>query len=206
MTYEEFLSWADEDTHAEWVEGEVLIHMPPKDPHQRLVGFLNQLLGLFIAIFDLGRLWVAPFELRLRPDGPSRQPDLVFLRKEHLDRLTPDRIVGPPDLIIEVVSDDSVHRDRVDKFDEFEAAGVPEYWILDNRPGRHRAYFYRLAPDGQYRLIPPDEEGVYRSSVLDGFWLRVDWLWAEEPDVLKALAEVVGPDRMAQALRDRLER
>ncbi|MER3485893.1 MAG: hypothetical protein C4345_07940, partial [Chloroflexota bacterium] len=71
-------------------------------------------------------------------------------RTAHLDRLTPERVVGPPDLIIEVVSEDSEHRDRVDKFNEYEAAGVPEYWIVDNRPQRRRAYFYRLGAEGQY--------------------------------------------------------
>ena len=29
MSYEEFLQWADEDVHAEWVDGEVIVHMPP---------------------------------------------------------------------------------------------------------------------------------------------------------------------------------
>ena len=28
MTYEQFLAWADEDTHAEWVNGEVVMTSP----------------------------------------------------------------------------------------------------------------------------------------------------------------------------------
>ncbi|MER3404777.1 MAG: hypothetical protein C4289_06110, partial [Chloroflexota bacterium] len=150
MSYEEYLAWADEDTPAEWVEGEVIVPMPPKEPHQMLVAFLDRVIGLFVAVFGLGRLLAAPFEVKLRPEGPARQPDLLFLRTAHLDRLTPERVVGPPDLIIEVVSEDSEHRDRVDKFNEYEAAGVPEYWIVDNRPQRRRAYFYRLGAEGQY--------------------------------------------------------
>lgn len=203
MTYEEYLAWAGEDTHAEWVNGEVVVFMPAKDPHQTLIGFLYEVMGLFIHIFDLGRLWTAPFELKLRPDGNSREPDLMFLAKEHLERLTPDRIAGPPDLIIEIVSDDSIHRDRVDKFDEYEAGGVPEYWILDNRPQtRQRAQFYQLGPDGQYRLIPVEADGIYRSMVLPGFWLQVGWLWEEQPNVLRALAEIIGPEKIAQALKE----
>ena len=204
MTYEEFLAWAGEDIHAEWVNGEVIVHMPPKDPHQTLVAFLDRAIGLFVHISELGRLYLAPFEVKLSPDV-SREPDLVFLAKEHLDRLTPERIVGPPDLIIEVVSDDSVQRDRVDKFDEYEAAGVPEYWIIDNRPGRRRAQFYHLDGSGQYQSIPADAEGIYRSKALIGFWLRVAWLWEDQPDVLRALAEIVGPDQVAEALRRAVE-
>jgi Uma2 family endonuclease len=203
MSYEEYLAWANEDTHAEWVNGEVIVFMPAKDPHQSLLVFLTEVIGLFVRIFDLGRLWMAPFELKLHPDGPSREPDLMFLAKSHLDRLTTDRIVGPPDLIIEVASDDSVHRDRVDKFDEYEAGGVPEYWIIDNRPQqRQRAQFYQLGSDGQYRLIPVEADGIYRSAVLPGFWLQIEWLWDKQPDVLKAIAEIIGPEQVAQALRN----
>lgn len=206
MSYEEYLAWADEDTRAEWVAGEVIVPMPPKESHQMLVAFLDRVIGLFVAVFGLGRLLVAPFEVKLSAEGPARQPDLMFLRAAHLDRLTPERVVGPPDLIIEVVSDDSEHRDRVDKFNEYEAAGVPEYWILDNRPQRRRAYFYRLGAEGQYLQVGLEPGGIYRSAVLEGFWLRVGWLWAPEPDPLRALAELMGPEQMAEALRRALVR
>jgi Uma2 family endonuclease len=211
MSYEEYLAWADEDVHAEWVArpgeevGEVIVHMPPKKLHQMLVGFLHHIIGLFVAIFDLGVLQVAPFEVRLSPDGPSREPDLLFLSRAHFERLTPERLVGPPDLAVEIVSDDSVHRDRVDKFDEYEAAGVPEYWVLDNRPEEQRAWFYQLDPSGRYQSVPVGTDGVYSSAALPGFELRVEWLWQEEPDVLAALAAVIGPERFLEALRVKRE-
>ena len=31
MSYEDYLQWADEDVHAEWVDGEVIIQMPPRN-------------------------------------------------------------------------------------------------------------------------------------------------------------------------------
>jgi Uma2 family endonuclease len=206
MSYEEYLDWADEDVHAEWVNGEVIVHMPPKKLHQALVGFLDRIIGLFVAVFDLGEVHVAPLEVKLDPDGPSREPDLLFLSKAHLDRHVPERVLGPPDLIVEIVSDDSVHRDRVTKFDEYEAAGVLEYWVIDNRPEQGRAWFYQLDPSGRYRSVLVSDDGVYRSAVLPGFELRVAWLWQEQPDVLSALAELVGPERFAQALRAAVQR
>lgn len=201
MSYEEFLAWADEDIHAEWVAGEVIIHMPAKNPHQTLVEFLYQLLNLYAAVHLLGRVRIAPFELKLTPDGPSREPDLMFIATDNLKRLTNERVEGAPDLIIEVVSSDSVHRDRVDKFDEYEAGGVGEYWILDNRPRRQRAQFFRLNDKGQYQLIAVGADGIFRSEVMPGFWLRLEWLWAEQPNLLRALAELIGPDEMSHALR-----
>ncbi|MCX6045466.1 MAG: Uma2 family endonuclease [Chloroflexi bacterium] len=201
MSYEDWLVWAGEDKQTEWVDGEVIEFMPPKRLHQALVSFLNRVIGLFIEVFELGQLQIAPFQIRLRPDGSARAPDLFFVTKEHLSQLTPERLNGPPDLIIEIISDESVHRDRVDKFDEYEAGGVPEYWILDNRPSRNRAQFYQLDAQGRYREISVEIDGIYRSRALPGFWLKVDWLWAAEPDALRALAAVVGPEKMLEALR-----
>lgn len=201
MSYEEFLAWADEDTHAEWVDGEVVLHMPANNPHQTLVEFLHQLLNLYAIVHLFGRVRIAPFELKLAPDGPSREPDLMFIATANLERLTNERVEGAPDLIIEVVSSDSVHRDRVDKFDEYEAGGVLEYWLLDNRPRRQRAQFYRLNEEGLYQPMMVGSDGVFHSEVLPGFWLRLEWLWAEQPNLLRALAELIGPDEMSRALR-----
>ena len=53
MSYEEFLAWADEDTHAEWVNGEVIIFMPPLNPHQTVIEFLHHFIGLFIDVFSI---------------------------------------------------------------------------------------------------------------------------------------------------------
>jgi len=206
MSYEEFLAWADEDTHAEWVDGEVIVHMPPKDRHQDIVGFLYTLFRLFAELFGLGKVRSAPFEVRLTPAGPSREPDIFFVAREHLDRLTPDRLEGPADLIVEVVSPDSVQRDRDQKFREYEAAGVREYWVVDSRPGRQRADFYRLDEEGRYRLYATEDDERVVSEVLPGFWLRPAWLWEEElPDPLMALAEIRGlSPEAAQMLRQML--
>jgi len=108
MTYEEFLAWADEDVHAEWEDGEVIVFMPPKDRHQDLVRFLAVLLDLFVQFFRLGQIRFAPFEMKVTPDSPAREPDIFFVAREHQDRLTADRLVGPADLIVEIASDDSV--------------------------------------------------------------------------------------------------
>jgi Uma2 family endonuclease len=201
MSYEEYLAWADEDVHAEWVNGEVIVQRPPTLRHQQVVAFLICLLGDFIEIFRLGRLLPAPLEMRATPDGPAREPDLLFVAQEHLERLTEARLSGPADLVVEVVSDDSVARDRADKFYEYQAAGIREYWIIDPRPGYERADFYVLDDKGRYRSVPIDPDGRYHSTVLADFWFQVDWvLAAEPPEVLQTLAQVVGPQKLLQAL------
>jgi len=203
MTYEEFLAWADEDVHAEWINGEVIVHMPPKERHQDVVTFLAALLRFFVDFSRLGKVLTAPFEMKVNPDAPAREPDLLFVAQDNLERLTEERLAGPADLIVEIISDDSVLRDRAEKFHAYQEAGVQEYWIIDPRPGKERADFWVLDEHGRYRPIPIGEDGIYRSAVVPGFWLRVDWLWAEElPDALLTFAEIVGPSRVIEALQD----
>jgi len=203
MSYEEYLAWADEDVHAEWVSGEVIVQMPPKLRHQRVVKFLLELLDLFAQLFRLGAVLCAPFEMRATPDGPAREPDLLFVAQEHLARLTEARLSGAADLVVEVISDDSVSRDRADKFYEYQSAGVQEYWIIDPRPGYERVDFYVLDGKGRYRPIPVDTDGRYRSTVIPGFWFEVAWVLSEEPpNVLQALGQIVGPERwLAQGMQ-----
>ncbi len=206
MTYEEFLAWANEDVHAEWIDGEVFIHMPPKDPHQRIVEFLERLLALFVELFGLGVVRIAPFEMRPQPGGPAWEPDIMLIAREHLDRLTEDRLNGPADLVIEVVSADSVQHDRRRKFRAFQAAGVREYWIIDSRPGRERADFYRLDETGQYELFASEDEEKVSSTVLPGFWIRPAWLWQPEPpEVLMAFFEMRSvPAELVEQMRQAL--
>jgi Uma2 family endonuclease len=190
MTYEEFLAWADEDTLAEWVEGEVIMTSPASDRHQDLADFLTAVLRVFVESRGLGWVRSAPFQMKLEASG--REPDLVFVASDQLYRVHRSYLDGPASLAVEIVSPESVGRDRGDKFYEYARGGVPEYWLID--PDQQLAEFYQLDTPGRYRLVSPDEQGVYTSRVLPGFWLRVDWLW-QQPlppvlDVLKALQVV----------------
>jgi Uma2 family endonuclease len=189
LTFEEFLATLDEDTWAEWVDGEVIMLSPASDRHQDIADFLIAILRLYVESRELGWVRSAPFLMRL-PDVPSaREPDILFVRAERMSRVTPTHLDGPADLVIEIISPESISRDRGDKFIEYEAAGVAEYWLID--PERQQAEFYRLGEDGRYHATLPDAAGVYRSEVLTGFWLRPDWLWRESlPPVLEVVREL----------------
>jgi Uma2 family endonuclease len=187
MTYDEFLAWADEDTLAEWVDGKVVMTSPASAQHQYLAIFLATTLSTYVTIHDLGTVLTGPFQMKLARSG--REPDVLFVAKEHLARLQPTLLQGPADLVVEIVSDESVARDRGTKFEEYREAGIPEYWLLD--PRIEQAEFYHLDERGRYQLAPVDEEGVYRSRVIPGLWLRVDWLWQQPlPSPTRALLEI----------------
>lgn len=199
MSYEEYLRLDVDAGIVEWVNGEVIASMPT-EVHQTIVRFLCQLAGFFVQIMNLGKIHIAPRPMRARPDGPAREPDLFFVATEHLDRLHEQELAGPADLVVEVVSDDSVSRDRAEKFYEYQDAGVREYWIVDPRPGRQRADFYLLDETGKYRPIPIPADGIYRSAVIAGLVLRVDRLWQENPDPIAALADTLAAEKLVAAL------
>lgn len=158
MTYEEFLARADEDTWAEWVDGEILVLMSASEEHQDLADFLTALLRFFTEAHQSGTVRSAPFQMKTGPDLPGREPDILFVAREHLDRLKHVYLDGPADLVVEIVSPESRSRDRGTKFYEYEQGGVREYWLLD--PVRRQAEFYGLGTDGIYRLLEADCDGV----------------------------------------------
>ncbi|MFC1464697.1 MAG: Uma2 family endonuclease [Candidatus Brachytrichaceae bacterium NZ_4S206] len=199
MSFDEFLAWNPEGGLTEWVNGEAVQYMPATSTHQRVIQFLVQLIGYFVQIHQLGKLFTGPYAMRL-PGGNAREPDVFFVSNARLTNAGEAFLDGPADLVIEVVSDDSVSRDRVEKFDEYEAAGIPEYWVIDPRPHRKRADFFVRNTEGRYQQAPAID-GVYRSATLPGFWLKADWLWEENPDAPAALAAIVGAERLIEAIK-----
>ena len=193
MTYEEFLDWADEDTYAEWVDGKVEMMSPASVKHQDISLFLARLLAEFSEEHDTGKLLAAPFQMRLANVRRGREPDLLFVATQNLGRLKRSYLDGPADLVIEIISPESVLRDRGAKYAEYEAGGVREYWIIDAEA--KRADFFVLDSEGRYQRASPDTEGKYQSAVLPGLWINLDWLW-QSPlpsvrSVLKAWEAVV---------------
>lgn len=174
MTFEQFLDWCDEDTFAEWVDGEVVPMSPVGLEHQYAVVFLIRLLDLYAHIKEAGVVLHEPFQMRLSQS--SRAPDVLFVSNANLSRLKQNYLDGAADLVVEVISPGSRARDRGEKFYEYESAGVREYWLVD--PERRQVEFYQLDENGVYQTVLPDASGIYHSKALDGLWIKVEWLWS----------------------------
>lgn len=192
MDYHEWLAWANEEVRSEWlrsewVDGEVIVFEMPKIIHQDLMFFVGILMQMSARRSDLGRVFLAGTEMWLPSRPSARLPDILFVARAHLHRVTGDRLDGPADLIVELISEDSVTRDNRDKLIEYQTAGVPEYLVIDPRPRRRRTVFRRLGTDGIYQRVPLDEAGRHHSTVLPGFSLDPAWLWQDplpDPELL----------------------
>lgn len=105
-----------------------------------------------------------------------RKPDLgVVLNSNQVPLAIDDRSYhGIFDLCIESLSDGSqadIDRDVITKRNEYEIAGVREYFILDDGD-TYMAFYYRT-PQGFFAPIPPLPGGIIRSTVLPGFQFRM---------------------------------
>jgi Uma2 family endonuclease len=97
---------------------------------------------------SLGEVFVAPLDVELAPDKVV-QPDLLVVLRSGQAIVTESRIIGAPDLIVEVASPSTASYDRREKWNAYAAAGVVEYWIVD--------------PSAQTIEVLVLEQGSYRS-------------------------------------------
>ena len=126
---EEYLA-LDTNRMVELSDGFLEVLPMPTVLHQLLVKFLHARLEAFVSSRKLGVVLFAPLPVRLW-QRKFREPDIVFLR--------PGRIKDPKgqpdgaDLVVEVLSEGEENRERdlVTKPEEYAAAGIAEYWIVD---------------------------------------------------------------------------
>ena len=174
MSYEEYLNSPEIPEHTEWVNGRVIPRRSVSKRHAQLTSSLIALLGVYVASRELGEVYAEPFNMKLGGTLAGRSPDVLFVRANRLALVRDQFLDGPADLVVEVISPGTERIDRRVKFAEYQAGGVPEYWILD--PHTETAEFYVLDHSGAYQGVPTPD-GVFASTVVTGLVLRTEWLW-----------------------------
>ncbi len=149
FTYDDYLLLPEDSPRCELIEGEFLMAPAPTVTHQTLLGRLFATIFNFLATSPIGTVLFAPTDVVLS-ETTVVQPDLLFVAREHQDRIAEDGVHGPPDLVIEILSTGSRHRDEVTKPRLYAQYGIPEYWIVD--PFRETVRVYRLE-GGAHRKV-----------------------------------------------------
>jgi len=148
-TYEDYAALPDDGIRYEIVNG-VLVMTPAHSPeHQDIVGEFYAALRTHIKLAGLGRVFMGPIDVDLGPKNMF-QPDVVVILNEHLDRVQAKKIVGAPDLVVEVASPSTAVIDRISKYENYARAGIAEYWIV--KPERQTVEVFVLE-DGEYRSL-----------------------------------------------------
>ena len=158
----------------EFSHGHLEVLPMPTETHQLIVLYLYRTLLAFVESRALGVVLVAPLPVRLWA-GKYREPDLVLMLAEHADRRH-EQYWETPDLVMEVVSRDYRRHDLQTKRREYAQAGIPEYWIVDPEDERITVLVLK---DERYAVYGEFGKGeVARSSLLPGFEVSVDEVWA----------------------------
>lgn len=171
FTYADLQTTPDDGRRYEILEGDMLVSPSPKWRHQRAVTHLVAFL-LDLERAGLGKVCPSPIDVYFS-EHTVLEPDVLFIKTERLDIVTERYIAGPPDLVIEVVSESSRDADFGRKLRTYARFGVPEYWIAD--PDEHRVHVFRLA-DGAYgaaSVLGPDADLEYLDA-----GVRVEALFA----------------------------
>ena len=189
FTERQFAEWASQypKLRVEWIDGKADILSPDNLDHDTIQLWLLTLLNFYIQKNDLGELHGPNFWIRLPRQRQRRVPDIFFVSKARLSIVKQTVVEGAPDLVVEVVSPESQSRDRRKKYQEYEKAGVREYWIID--PLSRTVEWYSLKGK-KYVLIEP-KEGALHSRVFAGLYLKPAWLWRRPmPNVIGVLREL----------------
>ena len=124
-TYKDYALLPGDEHRYEIINGVLFMAPSPNEWHQTTVGRLFRFLAAYVEDNGRGRVYMAPFDVELAHDVIV-QPDVLVVLNEHRERITMSRIIGAPDVVIEVSSPGTVSYDRREKQDAYARAGVPE--------------------------------------------------------------------------------
>jgi Uma2 family endonuclease len=148
-SYADYERLPDDGSRYEVLFGVLYEMAPPAPLHQIVIARLLRRLGPAAEDTGLGILIPSPIEVILPAFATPVQPDLLFVRAERMTIIKEKRVEGPPDLVIEVLSPSTARFDRRTKYDAYEQAGIPEYWIVNPRL---RSVEINYLEEGQYSI------------------------------------------------------
>lgn len=158
----------DEAIMAEWFAGEIR-ELPPLSAAQSAVrDRVSALLAGHVELNEYGLVIEAPFAVRMPEEiNHAREPDILVVPNDFAETVRSNYVNSHGvALVVEIIDARSRQLDAVEKFDEYERAGIPEYWLVDVE--RKRVLVYAL--DGaRYQRVQPDDVGVYHSRAVRGF-------------------------------------
>ena len=129
-TYKDYACIPEDGHRYEVVNGILYMSPAPSMGHQRIVGRIFYYLMTHVDLPGLGQVYQAPTDVELSP-GDVVQPDAFVVLNPHLDRVTPSRLIGAPDLVVEVASPSTARHDLSEKLYAYARAEVPEYWVIN---------------------------------------------------------------------------
>jgi Uma2 family endonuclease len=185
-TPEDYEQLSDEDLKCEYVDGDLIVHSPASPEHEDLTLFVGAFVREFVSRHRLGRAFGSNVVMQL---GERRfSPDVSVLKNENAGRVHParKRIIGPMDLVVEVISASTRDYDFRTKLAAYREGRVGEIWLIDAQ----RRQFEVHALRGENYETQTLATGRWSSVALAGLVVNVDWFWdTPRPSVGECLGE-----------------
>lgn len=133
LTFEEFHE-INRDGRYELVNGYLEELVPPRPLHGWSGGRIFSELDRYLDLHEPEAFWGVELDIPTIPFF-GRRPDFVYYSTADAARidLKQNRVLGPPTLVVEVLSEEDEERDTVTKRAEYARAGIAHYWIADPR-------------------------------------------------------------------------
>ncbi len=168
FTYEDYLLFPNDGKRHEIIDGDHFMTPSPATKHQRISLKLSATFAGFLNVHRLGEVFAAPYDVILS-DEDIVEPDLLFVSAARSAIITDKNIQGPPDLVVEILSDGTRKTDEIVKRKLYERYGVREYWIVD--PELETVKIHRLTDQGYVRAAELAREAneTLSTPLLPGF-------------------------------------
>ncbi len=189
VTWEEVERMPDDGNRYEFIAGRVYMTPAPRLRHQRISVHLQRALMRILEDPGHGVVFQAPCLVAFPGTQDRVQPDLSFVSRARFGTLTETQVLGAPDLVVEILSPSTAHRDRGIKLDLYGRCGVKEYWIVD--PERDTVDVWRFGRDPErerFRGKLPVRLGEERVGEID-----LDAVFSRHLEVWRTREDESGP-------------
>lgn len=130
LTYDDLRDMPEDGRRYEIADGELLVTPAPIIVHQRISRNLEFILHTHVTANALGEVLDAPVDV-IFDRTTVLEPDLIFVARERMEMIGRRAVEGPPDLVVEIFSESTEHRDLGVKQQVYERYGVTHYWRVD---------------------------------------------------------------------------
>lgn len=175
-TYADYARLPDDGRRYEIIDVVLYVAPSPNTSHQDAARWFVYDLTQHVHLTGRGLVFSAPFDVELTARDVV-QPDVLVVLAEHASIITPSRIIGAPDLVIEIISPSTAGYDRRQKQDVYARAGVRECWIAD--PGT-RTIETLVLEAGTYRSLGAFQgQATLLSQIVPDLPVRVEQFFVE---------------------------
>lgn len=176
FTYQDYLKLPEEmGFHYEVLEGNLIRESSPNVMHQRVSRHLQRILeDYFIKTDPAGEVLNAPLDVTFS-NKTVVQPDLLYISGNQKEIIKEKRIDGSPDLVVEIISPSNSRKERLEKMQIYQKAGIKHYWIVD--PDERTLECFALC-NGNYTILASGmDEDIVEYPNFKGLNISLKKLW-----------------------------